>query len=218
MKLIQERFKGMDPQKKIRLRYIWEKFSNIVLALIFFRFAVIFAFDIVETHRISSCIFLLYESIIIFLFLIRPIPKEISTSVYNWVIAIVGTASPLLFRPTVEVNDTMLLWMIQMFGVLVSFSGVLFLNKSFGIVPADRGIKTNGMYKYIRHPLYSGYIFTYGAFICQNTSNFNVFVLFLLFALTFLRMFAEEQFLSSANEEYKEYLKKVKWRVIPYVF
>ena len=85
------------------------------------------------------------------------------------------------------------------------------------MVAANRGVKTNGLYKYIRHPLYSGYVFSLTAFVLQNASIYNFVILAGVLGFKLLRIFAEEKLLLQ-DPEYKAYAEKVRWRIIPYIW
>ncbi len=75
---------------------------------------------------------------------------------------------------------------------------------------------TNGIYSYIRHPMYLSVILMgLGMAIFFNT--FFKWIIFILLVLVMLvKMFYEEK-LWSKNKCYKEYMKKTK-RLIPFVF
>jgi len=84
-------------------------------------------------------------------------------------------------------------------------------------VALTRGIKRGGLYRYVRHPIYAGYIITYAGFILQNlhVQNAAVIALFLIFLI--LRIFAEEEFLAQ-DPVYADYMTKTRWRLFPGVF
>jgi len=152
------------------------------------------------------------------LILIRK-PGEIAATPYAFAIAILGTALPLYVLP---IGATALLpsWVtaIAAFaGLLVSVSAKLFLNRSFGIVAANRGIKRNGPYRLVRHPMYLGYIVTQASFLCAAFSLRNLLIY--LFAWTFqvLRIIEEEKMLSR-DPEYRMLSARVRFRLVPGVY
>ena len=202
---------------KARLHFFAEKAANIGAAAIYGVMVYRVGTDWLETWRLSSLFFLALESAIMVFFLIRNLPKQTSMQPYDWFVALMATFIPMLLRPTVVVNDTTLLLAMQLTGVAVSTVAVLSLNRSFGIVPANRGIKRGGLYRYVRHPIYAGYIITYAGFILQNlhVQNAAVIALFLIFLI--LRIFAEEEFLAQ-DPVYADYMTKTRWRLFPGVF
>ena len=53
-------------------------------------------------------------------------------------------------------------------GLLVVIAGKLSLGRSFGLMPANRGIVSTGLYRLVRHPIYLGYLITHDAFVAAN--------------------------------------------------
>ena len=43
-------------------------------------------------------------------------------------------------------------------GLLVVIGGKLSLGRSFGLMPANRGVVSSGLYRIVRHPIYLGYL------------------------------------------------------------
>ena len=192
-------------------------FANIALALFYFYFVYNNASSLMVEFKFSVLLFLLFNSCIVVLAFLRRSPQTVTGSSFDYIIAFCGTLSPLLFLGTPETSDNIPLLLLQILGISLAFAGLLSLNRSFGLVPADRGIVTTGMYKLVRHPLYTGYFVLCVGFLLQNFSvrNISAFAVFAIFES--LRLLIEEQFLSK-NEEYSAYMKKVRWRVIPYVW
>ena len=48
-------------------------------------------------------------------------------------------------------------------GLCLVIAGKLALGRSFGLVPANRGVVASGPYLLVRHPIYSGYLITHVA-------------------------------------------------------
>lgn len=167
--------------------------------------------------KFSIFMFILFNAVIVVLAFTRRAPKETSTSLKDYIIALIGTYTSLLFVGTSNAEENTIITLLQMFGLIVSLTGLLYLRRSFGIVAANRGIVTEGIYKYIRHPLYAGYLLQ---FICTIIQNFSIHNLVVLVVATFFeiwRLVLEEKLLSR-DKEYKSYTKKVKWRLLPYVW
>jgi protein-S-isoprenylcysteine O-methyltransferase Ste14 len=99
-------------------------------------------------------------------------------------------------------------------GLFLSFSAKLFLNRSFGIVAANRGVKRSGPYKIVRHPMYLGYVITQVAFLLLSLSLWNALFYAIGWIGLALRIRAEEGFLS-ADPEYRSYAATVRYKVIP---
>jgi protein-S-isoprenylcysteine O-methyltransferase Ste14 len=91
------------------------------------------------------------------------------------------------------------------------------LNRSFAIVPANREIKTAGMYRFVRHPLYASYLVMLTSYVLANTTFENVLVFAFVMGCMFIRMFREEKHLA-LDAEYRNYMRKVRYRLIPFIF
>ena len=85
-------------------------------------------------------------------------------------------------------------------------------------VEKNQKLIQNGPYKYVRHPMYSAISLVYLSLFLTLGS-----VLSILFSASFifvlkLRIQDEEKILNNNLEGYKEYSKKVKYKVIPYIW
>ena len=108
-------------------------------------------------------------------------------------------------------------------GVLIASAGIswaifakLSLGRSFGLLPADRGIITRGAYRVVRHPVYLGYFIYHLGYLLANFGTRNLIVFALLYTFQAMRVIREERLLR-ANPEYQAYCEKVRWRFVPWV-
>jgi len=173
--------------------------------------------DFFQHHRFSSLYVALFEGAVVYFSVTRPMPKETNRSAYDWVIALLGSYLILALRPAAEVRDHVPLLALQLFGMVVSLTGLLSLNKSFGLVAANRGVKTHGMYRIVRHPIYAGYFLSFGSYLAQNFTLFNAVLYGVFVLLELLRISAEERVLSQ-DALYASYALKTRWRVLPFVY
>jgi len=203
--------------KNEEYNWIWEKSANVGLALIYALFVYIFLRDFMASHRPSILITVIYETMLVYFLLTRAMPIGVSTAPFDWFVAVIGTWLPLMMRPAVEYNEILVLQVLQVVGLIVSMLGLMSLNKSFGIVAANRGVKTNGVYKYIRHPLYSGYVLALGCFVVQNLNLYNLALYIGLLVFKVLRIQSEEAFLSK-DKAYRDYMTSTKYRLIPFIW
>ena len=72
---------------------------------------------------------------------------------------------------------------VMLAGILLQVAAKLALARSVGIVPANRGIKTSGPYRFLRHPMYAGYLLTHIGFLTLNPSWWNLAAYALCYAL-----------------------------------
>ena len=203
--------------KNPRLNWIWEKSANLLLVVIFGHFLYDFAIDFAINMRASTLIMMVYEAMLVYFLFTRAMPIGVSTSPYDWFVSIAGTWVPLLMRPGQEIHENGVLQILQLVGLTISLLGLLSLNKSFGIVAANRGVKTNGIYAYVRHPLYCGYVISLGTFVWQNAAQLNIILYMLLIIFQVLRILSEEKFLAK-DVAYRCYVTKTRWRLVPFVW
>jgi protein-S-isoprenylcysteine O-methyltransferase Ste14 len=157
---------------------------------------------------------LLSEGIVVLFLLIRRGTDKISVNARDWIVAFGATVAPLLI-----VNpETVFLPRIGLFLMLVGFgfhaAAKLALRRSFGVVPADRGLQMVGLYAFVRHPMYVGYVVTHLGFLLAAPSAWNAAVYAVTWGLFVGRIILEERFLS-VNPDYRAYCGKVRYRLIP---
>jgi len=157
-------------------------------------------------------------SVMIFVLLRRP-TQNISYKLGDWLLAITATCAPLLIVPSqhpvpIVAPLAIVLWSV---GTVAQFTGKLFLRRSFGIAPANRGIKTGGMYRFVRHPIYAGYLLAHIGALLLIPSLWNLVIYLVSWAAQIPRMLAEERLLSH-DADYRDYMAKTRWRLIPGVF
>lgn len=102
-------------------------------------------------------------------------------------------------------------------GLLIVVGGKLSLGRSFGLVPANRGIVSRGLYRAVRHPIYLGYLITHTAFLIANPSAWNAAALVAADAALMLRAIEEERTLL-LDPQYAGYRARVRWRVVPGIY
>lgn len=103
---------------------------------------------------------------------------------------------------------------VMVAAAFLSAIAIVNLGCSLGIVPANRGIKTKGLYAVVRHPIYSLYMMhDIGWNLnCFSAHNFWVFVLYCL--LTYSRAKCEERLLRQ-DPAYQEYASKTRYMFLP---
>jgi protein-S-isoprenylcysteine O-methyltransferase Ste14 len=84
----------------------------------------------------------------------------------------------------------------------------------------ERGQKviSNGMYGVVRHPMYAGALLLFVAGPLLLSSVWGLITSLLLIITIAVRSIGEEAMLKQELEGYSDYMKKVKWRMIPFIF
>ena len=62
-------------------------------------------------------------------------------------------------------------------GLIVVIGGKVSLGRSFGLMPANRGVVSTGLYRLVRHPIYMGYLITHVGFVAANPTIWNLMTL-----------------------------------------
>lgn len=148
----------------------------------------------------------------------RKLAHTVSVAPHDWFIAILGTSLAMLVTPGGRpLVPEIVSEFLMVFGFLIQIHGKISLNRSFGVVAANRGVKTGGPFACVRHPIYLGYTITHIGFLLFSPSirNAALYVCVLMFQLA--RIMAEERVLS-ADDLYREYSSRVRYRLVPGLF
>jgi protein-S-isoprenylcysteine O-methyltransferase Ste14 len=172
-----------------------------------------------EGGGLASLLLLPSEGLVVVFMLIRRPAAEVSRHPGEWLMALVATSCPMLVSPgsgpawvPPVVAATVLL-----LGLLIQLHAKLTLGRSLGCVPAHRGLKVSGPYRFVRHPMYAGYLLSHLGFLAVNLTLWNVAVYALCYSLQVPRLLAEERLLAR-DPDYRRYLDAVRYRLIPGVF
>jgi len=111
---------------------------------------------------------------------------------------------------------------IILLGFVVRWASILQLKKAFTVdvaVGAEQKLKTDGMYKIIRHPSYLGlWLIMIGFSISMNSLISIALVIIPMFLAINYRVIVEEKVLAEGfGDAYKNYQSTTK-RLIPYVY
>lgn len=126
-------------------------------------------------------------------------------------------------------NEQLLSWLLLLISVYLVISGVILLKK-VGKPQQNRDEKTlyefekttvlieQGLYKYIRHPLYSSLLFlTWGIFLKNPTVPLSFVALLSTVFLYLTAIFDEKECIKFFGSPYREYKKRTKL-FIPFIF
>ena len=85
-------------------------------------------------------------------------------------------------------------------------------------VEENQQVIDNGLYGVVRHPMYTATIFLFLSMPLILGSLISFFVFLLYPVLIIVRIINEEKYLEENLMGYKEYKKKVKYRIIPFIW
>lgn len=192
-------------------------FTNLLLATLFIFFALANGKSFIENPRLSVFLIVVTETIVAVFLLIRRDPDETEHSWQTWTTTTVGTFAPFLLRPIDATADILLGQVVQVAAFSMQIAALLYLNRSIGLLPAYRGIKSCGLYSWVRHPLYTAYVLTYLGYWINNQSWANAVIIVAGTAFLVMRIHYEEALLFK-YADYTRYAKRIRWRLIPSVW
>jgi len=143
--------------------------------------------------------------------------RAIATCSWDSPAAMLGwcsTLAPLLVRPANPAPWSLVGGALQMIGQILALSATLTLGRSFGIVAANRGVQSGGLYRIIRHPFYAGYLLAFGGYVLAHPSPPNSIVLLVWIGIQLARIQVEERLLG-ADPSYRAYAARVRFRLLP---
>lgn len=191
-------------------------YSGALLAAFFGIFAYAHFIIFLDTGKLSLLLVIISETLTTALFIFRSNPKTVSMIPSDWLVAIIGSFAPLFLRPA-DYGVLPQAEILIVLGTILQTAGLISLNRSFAIVAAKREIKTGWMYRIIRHPLYASYFLIFGGYVLVHTTATNLVLFLITMSFLCLRIFREERHLSF-DPEYRTYMLKVRYRIIPYIF
>lgn len=106
---------------------------------------------------------------------------------------------------------------IQMIGISLQIWAKYTIGRSFGLLPANRGVVVSGPYRIVRHPMYLGYFISHVGFLLCTFSFYNLMLYVVLYVLVIYRLMKEEELLMH-DPLYRDYATKVRYRWIPFLF
>ena len=174
--------------------------------------------DFLYHGHIVSLLFVVGESIPVALVLLRRPAQPLSRRPRDWLLTLSGTCLPLLVRAGGQaLLAPVICGLIILLGFAIQVAAKISLGRSFGLVPAIRGVKCGGLYRIVRHPIYAGYVLMDLGFLLANASDWNGALYVIAYSAQLGRLFAEEQLLME-HPTYRAYVAQTRWRILPGVF
>jgi len=152
---------------------------------------------------------LLFHSLLAVILLLLHNKTTATTQVWKRLIAWGSAFMPLAMQLHAPVP--LVIQLMSLSGVIFSLWGLWCLGRSFDIVPADRGLVQKGPYRFLRHPIYAGELFSVAIMGLVEISVWNILVLLLLVLTIVMRISWEEKIIKG----YPVYANQVQSRLLP---
>jgi protein-S-isoprenylcysteine O-methyltransferase Ste14 len=193
--------------------------SRIVIGALFLTLAVRIAANSLQTGRVTGLLLVASEGLVVVLMIIRRPAEDVDRRWVARLITMLSIVGPPLVRPlpTPAGGEDVVTAMFSALGLSLVIVSKLALGRSFGLVPANRGIVSSGPYRLVRHPIYLGYLVTHIAFVVANPLPWNLCVLGAADTALLVRALYEERMLER-DRAYVAYEGRVRWRIVPGVF
>ena len=132
-------------------------------------------------------------------------------------IIMIGPATPIynIWKIPINFIASLILGMIIfLFGTIIYFKWSYFWQKTY-----KGQLVTDGIFKYIRHPHYTSLLIVGFGLAFFFYSIASLFIAVIAIPIMILSIIDEEKkLIKEYGNDYKEYMKKVKWRIIPGIF
>jgi protein-S-isoprenylcysteine O-methyltransferase Ste14 len=175
--------------------------------------------DFLSTGRVTGLLLVVSESLVVILTIMRRPAALVDRSAAAGVVTLMSLAGPPLLRAahmTAAVPDIVTAC-ISAGGLILVITGKITLGRSFGLVPANRGVVVGGPYVFVRHPIYTGYLIAHVAFLLANPTPLNAIIIGLSDSALIIRALMEERVLVR-DVVYQAYCRRVGWHLVPGVF
>src|ERR1700689_3480104 len=133
----------------------------------------------------------------------------------------VAATGGMLFLPCLMRSTTPSIGMLATIGLVLELLGValtqvarIYMGRRFGILPANRGIVSKGPFRWVRHPIYIGWLILSIGYATCYANDRNVALILATLVFMVWRIDQEEELLS-ADPEYRRYMDRVRYRLLP---
>lgn len=175
--------------------------------------------DFTRTRHLTGLLLLASEAMVVVLTIFRRRAHGVDRTTAARVATIVSMVGPPLLRASDGfslVSDNVSAF-VSVVGLCLVIAGKLTLGRSFGIVPANRGVVAAGPYLFVRHPIYAGYLITHLAFLAAHPTVANIAIVLCADTALVARALFEERMLER-DAIYRAYCTRVAWHLVPGVF
>ena len=201
------------------VEWVTDLVARAVIIVLFSMMAIRFGADFLSTGRVTGLLLLVSEGLVVVLTVMRRSAVTVDRSTRARLLTTLSVLGPPLLQPAHVAALLPQSWTVaaSAVGLAIVIAGKITLGRSFGLMPANRGVVSSGVYRIVRHPIYLGYLITHVAFLLATPSAWNIAALLAADAALLARAVCEEQTLAR-DERYRAYQQTVRWRVCPGIF
>lgn len=205
--------------KPIPREVLTDFLARLVVGVMFALMSAALLVDFRHTGHVTGLLLLASESLVLVFTIVRRRAQLIDRSLVAAVMTVVSLIGPTLLRPggAQSLAPDTLTAVVSALGLCVVIVGKITLGRSFGLVPANRGVVVEGPYKVVRHPIYTGYLVTHVAFIIASPRLLNIAIVLVADTALITRALIEERVLGH-DAAYRAYCRRVGWHLVPGVF
>jgi protein-S-isoprenylcysteine O-methyltransferase Ste14 len=193
--------------------------ARALIGALFTLMAIRIGADFLATGRLTGLLLLASELLVVIFTIFRRSPSVIDRSLQARLLTAISMMGPPLVRPAAvaALAPELITVALSAVGLLIAIGGKMSLGRSFGLMPANRGVVSTGLYRIVRHPIYMGYLITHVGFLAANPTIWNAMTLVGADLVLLVRATREEKTLAR-DPGYRAYQQRVRWRVLPGVF
>ena len=103
---------------------------------------------------------------------------------------------------------------LELFGIALTQIARVYMGRSFGVLPANRGVVSKGPFSLIRHPIYFGWLVLSIGYAMSYPTARNILLILVTLPFMVWRIEQEESLLNE-DPEYRTYERRVRFRLWP---
>ena len=210
----------LEASRPATRRDLGELASKAAIVALFSLMAVRLWGDFLRTGHVTGLLLVASEGLVVVLTVFRRSAGTVDRTMRARLLTVFSCFGPPLVKPAASVApmaSEAFTVLVSAIGLLIVIVGKVSLGRSFGLTPANRGVVSSGVYRLVRHPIYLGYLVTHVGFVVANPLNWNLAVLAAADIALLLRAILEEKTLAE-DAAYRQYMQRVRYRLLPGVF
>src|SRR6476659_4004953 len=197
-----------------RLRHtrITDLASRATVVLLFALLSINLLQEFLRTGHVTGLLLLASESLVVVLTIARRRAAVVDSSAVAATVTGVSVAGPWMLRTAdvVALAPDQVTSLISAIGLVIVVASKMALGRSFGLVPANRGVVVRGPYVFVRHPIYLGYLVTHVGFFFAHATLWNATMIVMASGTLVVRALMEERVLRH-DAAYASYCRRVSW-------